>query len=135
MGILILGGFFLGFLIIYAIFALDYRSSAKKHQRMTYKEYLRISSVAPDKWRLYDGIYCYALYGERFPYEEIYMKSYFDSLRLGKKCLREMKRKENVDYTVARAKLLISWQEDINRYQEKYTEELKEMYKKNGTTT
>lgn len=111
------------FLLVYFIMATIYHldSDVRYGQKMSFRQYLRISCVAPEKWYIRDGCYCYLVYNK---YAEVYMKTYFDQIRL---CLLyEKKKKKDIDeiWAQERMKLIKSWQEDINNYHDDYLEQI-----------
>ena len=117
--------FAIGFAVslMYIIFALFYRSDAADHQRISYKEFIRISAVCPEKWHLEDE---YVIYTDaRWETTTIYMKSYFDCLRLNRLYKAEKKKSKNSILDRERAKLLKAWQQDINNYRDQYVEATK----------
>lgn len=117
--------------ILYIVFAIFYRCEIRNEQTMTLRQAFHISSVSPEKWDVYDSVYYCLIYksddGKESP---IYMKSYFDQLRLG--AFYRRKKREKLDSIQAkeRAKLIKEWQKDINHYQDKYMEHVKTYYKK-----
>ena len=57
-------------------------------------------------------------------YQNIYMKTYFDMLRLRKLYRRQRKHKTNIKLTNKRAKLIKEWQKDINNFHDDYLEQI-----------
>lgn len=117
--------------ILYILLAIFYRCGIRNEQTMTLRQAFHISSVSPEKWEVYDGIGCYLIYksdnGEEYI---IYMKSYFDRLRLGAFYRHQKRKKIDSIQAKERAKLIKEWQKDINHYQDKYMEHVKTYYKK-----
>ena len=117
------------FLLVYFIMATIYHldSDVRYGQKISFRQYLRISSVAPEKWYIRDGCYCYLVYNKDADISnrtEVYMRTYFDHLRL---CLLyEKEKKKDIDeiWTQERMKLIKSWQEDINKYHDNYLEQI-----------
>ena len=121
------------FLIGYGICALIYHTIANGHQKLSLKEYFRISACCPEKWMIFDGIYHYLHYypdGKTGDPTEIWMKTYFDELKLSLLYRSKNKRRLENMYARERAELLKQWQRDINDYQDKYMEQVKVYYKK-----
>ena len=121
--------FAIGFAVslMYIIFALFYRSDAADHQRISYKEFIRISAVCPEKWHIEDGYVTYREDPNSWWHDStrIYMKSYFDALRLNRLYKAEKKKSKNSILDRERAKLLKAWQQDINNYRDQYVEATK----------
>ena len=112
-------------LMIYAIFASCYRDDIKGYQTLTYKQFLRISCVAPEKWEIDDWTYCRIYYKtDEGNSVTIYMKSYFDNLRLLRDYNKHKKLIYNSYLVNERAKLIKSWQKDINNYHDDYLEQI-----------
>lgn len=114
-------------LCVYVILALCYRAESKDEQRITYREFVRISAVCPEKWHLENE---YVVYTEmtntlRDDSTRIYMKSYFDALRLNRLYKAEKKKSKNSILDRERAKLLKAWQQDINNYRDQYMDATK----------
>jgi hypothetical protein len=110
---------------MYAIFASCYHDHIKGYQTLTYKQFLRISCVAPEKWKIDDWVYC------RIDYKtddgntvSIYMKSYFDCLRLARVYNKHKSLIQTSHLANERAKLIKSWQKDINNYHDDYLEQI-----------
>lgn len=77
----------MSFLLVYFIMATIYHldSDVRYGQKISFRQYLRISCVAPEKWKIADGCDCYLHYKTgkyTYNYTNIYMKTYFDALRL-----------------------------------------------------
>ena len=113
------------YLIVATIYHLD--SDVRYGQKISFRQYLRISSVAPEKWDIRNSCYCYLVYNKDADISnrtEVYMRTYFDHLRL---CLLyEKKKKKDIDeiWAQERMKLIKSWQEDINNYHDDYLEQI-----------
>ena len=130
MGVIIITLLFsivVGTLFAFIILVLEYKSDSANYQRMTYKEFIRISAVCPEKWHIEDG---YVTYREDPNYwwhdsTRIFMKSYFDALRLNRLYKAEKKKSKNSILDRERAKLLKAWQQDINNYRDQYVEATK----------
>lgn len=125
--IVVLGTILLLLLISYVIFASLYIIEKHGKQTITFQQYLKISAVAPKKWEICDGAYCYLLYhsdGQPHIYTSVYMKTYFDCLRLSRIYHMHNKWKMEQVMDKERAKLIKSWQQDINDYHDDYLKEI-----------
>ena len=120
--ILIIPVFVVGF--IYTIFAVFYKIETVNEQAISFKQYLRISAVCPEKWEIIDGLYFYVYYNSNDGYTKLYMKTYFDQLRLGMLYKRKERKDINDIMAKERAKLIKQWQRDINSYQDRYMEQV-----------
>jgi hypothetical protein len=111
---------------LYLIFVAIYHIANKNEQKISYHQFLRISSVATEKWKIRDnGYYFLRYYDEDLDdYTEIYMSSFFDMLRLGRLYKKQKKRDFNISYMNERAKLIKMWQKDINNYHDDYLEQI-----------
>ena len=119
---------------MYASFASCYHNHIKGCQTLTYKQFLSISCVAPEKWEINDCIYCQIDYKtDEGNSVTIYMKSYFDNLRLARNYNRHKNLIHNSHLANERAKLIKSWQKDINNYHDDYLEQIG-VYLKEGKT-
>ena len=115
------------FVILYLMFVAVYHIDNKNEQKITYHQFLRISSVAPEKWELKDGFYYHLHYktGESANvYTNIYMKTFFDMLRLRRLYKKQKKKNYYSKYLDERAKLIRLWQKDINNYHDDYLEQI-----------
>jgi hypothetical protein len=115
------------FAILYLMFVAVYHIDNKNEQKITYHQFLRISSVAPEKWELTDDVYNHLHYktGENVhDYTDIFMKTYFDMLRLKRLYKKQKKKKYYSEYLDERAKLIKMWQKDINNYHDDYLEQI-----------
>lgn len=122
-------------LLLYIIFILMYKSEIHGKQTITFREFCRISAVAPEKWKIRDGAYCHLLYhhsrdNSDDEFIEIYMKTYFDYIRLSHMCSKRNKQKLEYKLEKERANLIKSWQLDINNYYDEYTNQIKVYHKK-----
>lgn len=120
-------GIIIVFVILYLIFAAIYHIDNKNEQKITYHQFLRISSVAPEKWELTDGVYYHLHYktGESVcSYTDIFMKTCFDMLRLKRLYKKQKKKNYYSKYLDERAKLIRLWQKDINDYHDDYLEQI-----------
>lgn len=113
-------------LTLYSISASCYHDHLKKgYQTLTYKQFLRISCVAPEKWKINDWGYCRIYYRtDEGNTVEIYMNSYFNNLRLAWYYNKYKKLMCNSYLANERAKLIKSWQKDINNYHDDYLEQI-----------
>lgn len=125
--VVILGTILLVSSMLYVIFAFIYISEKRGEQTITFQQYRKISAVAPKKWEICDGVYCYLLYhsdGQPHIYTSVYMKTYFDCLRLSRIYHIHNKRRIEQVMDKERAKLIKSWQQDINDYHDDYLKEI-----------
>ena len=102
-------------------------------QKISFRQYLRISSVAPKKWSIRNVCYCYLVYNKDDNMSnstEIYMRTYFDQLRLWFLYKRKERRDFNEMWTRERTKLIKAWQKDINNYHDDYLEQIGAYLKK-----
>lgn len=127
----ILSGIFICGAAIYGAFAGFWRSDAAGFQRVRYRELRSLMDVAPEKWRMDSFSSDYIVYKPTD--EKIYMKSYFDTLRLIRMIKKIRKHQERREYTAQRAVLLKHFQSDIDSYKQKLNETLKEMDKDAGS--
>ena len=125
-------GLFLFFSVFLGVALSMYHSEIKNKQTMSFKEYLRISACAPEKWEIYDdGATCHLVYhpsgypDECYERREIYMKSYIDYLRLCSLYKSQKKKGRDKIWTQERAELIKYFQRDINAYQKQYIKEMK----------
>lgn len=114
-------------IFVYALLAFIYKYENTEEQKITYRELVRLIPISPHKWELKNGLYAYAVYTDNNRSTNLYMKSYFDCLRL--QCLYNKSKKKSLDIILfkQRAELVKCWQKDINDYQERYMNELKKM--------
>ena len=116
------------FAIVYLMFATMYHIDNKNKQKITYHQFLRISSVAPEKWELTYGNYYHHLHYKTgksmYDYTDIFMKTYFDMLRLKRLYKKQKKKNYYSEYLDERAKLIKMWQKDINNYHDDYLEQI-----------
>ena len=115
---------------LYIIFALFYKIETVNEQAISFKQYLRISAVCPEKWEIIDGIYWYVYYNSNDNYVKLYMKTYFDQLRLGMLYKRKERKDINDIMAKERAKLIKEWQRDINSYRDQYVGQVGVYYQK-----
>ena len=125
--IVVLGTILLLSLMLYVVLAVIYIIEKRGEQTITFRQYRKISAVAPKKWEIYSGVYCYLLYhsdGDPHIYTKVYMKTYFDCLRLSR--IYHMHNKRRIEQVMdeERAKLIKSWQQDINDYHDDYLKEI-----------
>lgn len=112
-------------IIYHTVNAIIYHYDIKNEQKITYRQYLQISCVAPEKWNISGDTDCYLIYYcKEMGYQNIYMKTYFDMLRLRKLYRRQRKYKTNIKLTNKRAKLIKEWQKDINNFHDDYLEKI-----------
>ena len=107
---------------VYLFLVLDYRSDIKDEQTMSFSQFRSLYLVAPEKWYVRYCVTTRAFYGDT----PIYMKSYFDYLRLRCFAKKMMVNKQNKALMEERARLLKEWQQDINKFHEEGCDLLKE---------
>lgn len=113
------------YLILVALYHLD--SDVRYGQKISFRQYLRISCVAPEKWKIVDVCDCYLHYKTgkyTYNYTNIYMKTYFDALRLKRLYKKQQKREADAEYSSKRAELIKLWQKDINNFHDDYLEQI-----------
>lgn len=122
--LVIIAIFIVMILTFFIIEVLSYYSDIKDKHTIRFDDFLRLYSVAPDKWNtsyywevIYDGV-------------SIHMKSYLDSKRYKHWRNNKQQIELNRCLTNQQMELLKKWQKDINQYQEKYTSELNKMLTK-----
>lgn len=109
---------------IYWINASTYNERAREHQRLSYKQTLLLSSMVPEKWRFAStpalGYVEYCGDPDHWWRDctQIYMESYFDSLRLARFAKHRDKMSVNNKLQKEMAGLLKSWTEDIEKYRQ-----------------
>lgn len=110
--------------LFYLIRAIFFHHDKKGEQTITYNQFVKLYSIAPDKYYIEDGYV-------RYNCINIYMKTYFDAIRL--KIMRRNRDKKRLDTRLneERAKLLKLWQEDVNAYHDGYLNDIK-VYLKEG---
>lgn len=121
--------FALGFIatefVYHSVNAIIYHYEIRDDQKLTYHQYLQISCIAPEKWGISGDANCHLIYySKELAYQNIYMKTYFDMLRLRKLYRRQRKYKTNIKLTNERAELIKEWQKDINNYHDDYLEKI-----------
>ena len=102
-------------------------SDVRYGQKISFRQYLRISCVAPEKWKIVDVCDCYLHYKTgkyTYNYTNIYMKTYFDALRLKRLYKKQQKREADAEYSSKRAELIKLWQKDINNFHDDYLEQI-----------
>jgi hypothetical protein len=118
-------GFIASEFVYHFVIATIYHDDIKTEQKLTYHQYLQISCVAPEKWNISGDTDCHLIYYcKEMGYQDIYMKTYFDMLRLRKLYRRQRKHKTNIKLANKRAKLIKEWQKDINNYHDDYLEKI-----------
>jgi hypothetical protein len=94
----------------------------KDDQKITYDEFIKLASIAPKKWKIMDDCdYHYLRYDDT----HIYMKTYFDQLRLTRLKKKDDKLALESIMDKKRAELIKSWQSDIDNYRSEYTDAVK----------
>ena len=112
-------GFIATQIIYHSVNAIIYYCEKRNEQKITYKQYIRISSIAPEKWDIRcDGYYL------TYNNHVIYMSSYFDMLRLKRDYRKDQKGINDIKYVENRAKLIKEWQKDINNFHDDYLEQI-----------
>lgn len=121
-------GFVLFMLLLYAVFAIMYRSDAKDEIKISYNRFIKLYTMNPYKWDTrFDDCVFYEPHCKYFDYEKLYFKSYFDVLRY-----RNFKHKKESIITKNRVdvrtiRLIKYWQDDINQYKQNYYYEMQRM--------
>ena len=114
-------------LFIYMPFAVCYYVETNHHQRIKYEEFIKIAAVAPKKWEIAcDGDYYYLMYSDKDNVNIIYMKTYFDELKLTYSYKKHNKLIHESFINKERAKLIKLWQADINNYHNEYINNIKD---------
>lgn len=127
---IIITGILMGLLFVYLILATIYHldSDVRYGQKISFRQYLRISCVAPEKWKIVDVLCNCCLHYKTgkyaYDYTNIYMKTYFDALRLKRLYKKQQKREADAEYSSKRAKLIKLWQKDINNYHDDYLKQI-----------
>jgi hypothetical protein len=112
-------GFIATQITYHSVNAIIYYCEKRNEQKITYKQYVRISSIAPEKWAIIcDGYYL------TYNNHVIYMASYFDMLRLKRDYRKEQNEINDIKYVENRAKLIKEWQKDINNFHDDYLEQI-----------
>ena len=114
-------------ILIYTPFAMCYYIETNHHQRIKYGEFIKIAAVAPMKWEIAcDGDYYYLIYFNKNDENIIYMKTYLDELKLTHSYKKHKKLIHEASINKERAKLIKSWQTDINNYHDEYINNIKD---------
>lgn len=121
----VLSGIVLCGVITYACFAGFYRSDAGNAQRIRFKDFIRIYSVAPEKWEIYEDHLFYQT--DTWHNEAIYMKSYSDAIRIRRIYKKMEKLDARTRYSQKRAELLKMFSDDILSYNKRLNNALEEM--------
>lgn len=108
-------------IIIYLVHVYYYYDASKGYQKITYDEFIKLMAVAPEKWEISDWTYSCVYYN----YTIIYMKTYFDELRLAHAKKKGDKLILQSAMDKKRAELIKSWQSDINNYRSEYMDAVK----------
>lgn len=119
--VIIIPALFIGFIIYFTLALLYKYCIVNGGQTITYDEFIKLYTINPNAWSI-DWIDSVHYNGTC-----IYMKSYFDNIRLVIFKRRIEKQLHNKSYNRKRAELIEFWQKDIDDYKKKYTEELKNM--------
>ena len=108
---------------IYSIMLVDYHFFylQKNDQKITYDEFIKLASVAPEKWKIMDDCDYYLRYGDTC----IYMKTFLDELKLIHMAKKREKLKFESSMDKKRAELIKSWQSDIDNYRSEYMDAVK----------
>lgn len=108
-------------ILIYVANASSYYECISDEQTITFDEFIKLKAVAPEKWIISDCVYYCVYYGGT----RIFMKTYFDQLRLAraKKKYDDLELQSVMDKK--RAELIKSWQSDIDNYRSEYVDSVK----------
>lgn len=121
LAVIIIAALFMGSIIYFTLALLYKYCTVNGRQTITYDEFIKLYTINPNAWSI-DWIDSVHYNGTC-----IYMKSYFDNIRLVIFKRRIEKQLHNKSYNRKRAELIELWQKDIDDYKKKYTEELKNM--------
>lgn len=105
----------------YIFNAYCYYNYKEGYQTISYDEFIKLMVVAPEKWEIYNWAYCRVYYNNTV----IYMKTYFDELRLAHAKKKSDKLILQSAMDKKRAELIKSWQSDINNYRSEYMDAVK----------
>lgn len=105
---------------IYIVNAFCYYNDKEGYQTISYDEFIKLMAVAPEKWEISD-------WASRVYYNNtiIYMKTYFDELRLAHAKKKSDKLILQSAMDKKRAELIKSWQSDIDNYRSEYMDVVK----------
>lgn len=110
--------------LFYLFGAIFFHYDKKGEQTITYNQFVKLYSIAPNKYYIGDGYV-------KYNYINIYMKTYFDAIRLKIMCRNRDKKRLEARLDKERAELLKLWQEDVNAYHDGYLNDIK-VYLKEG---
>ena len=126
----VLCGIILSGLIVYACFASFWRGEADGHQRVRFRELKALIKVAPKNWRPDSVGSEYMVYVPT--HENIYMYSYFDTLRLSRMIKKIRKHEAQQSYNWERIALLNHFRSDVESDKKEVNDALITMYKDAG---
>ncbi len=107
--------------LVYLGFAFAYHDITGDSQKISYDEFIKLAAVAPEKWCISDWVYSCVYYDGT----KIFMKTYFDQLRLARLKKKDDKLAFQSAMDKKRAELIKSWQSDINNYRSEYMDAVK----------
>lgn len=107
-------------ILIYIFNAYCYYNDKEGYQTISYDEFIKLMAVAPEKWEISN-------WTGRVYYNNtiIYMKTYFDELRLAHAKKKSDKLILRSAMNKKRAELIKSWQSDIDNYRNEYMDSVK----------
>jgi len=108
-------------ILIYVANASSYYECISDEQTITFDEFIKLEAVAPEKWIISDWVYYCVYYGST----RIFMKTYFDELRLAHAAKKLDKLELQSAMDKKRAELIKSWQSDIDNYRSEYMDAIK----------
>lgn len=118
-------------ILIYTAFSIVYHLDTMNEQKITYKQFKAFYTISPEKWQIIDGCHYFASYNANNGHVNIYMRTYFENILLGKQLKKDINNHNNLEYTKARSKLISEWQNDIANYSQKSVGELRKKLKEN----
>lgn len=107
-------------LIVWVILCLLYKSEIKDEKTISFKQYLLLSSMAPDKWHTSEILECVSYGDNYYNAQRIYMKTYIDKLKLSRYIHKGEEARKCKKKTKDMVKLISSWNKDIEEYRKKY---------------
>ena len=102
-------------------------SKAPDYLKIKFKHFLTMYRINPNQWELYWDTVLYENYKEDI--HQWFYFSFIDFLRYKLFYKKKKKNKQKINADKKWEKVIISWQKDINNYQEKYTKELQSKIK------
>lgn len=107
--------------LVYLFLAFMYHDITGDSQKISYDEFIKLAAVAPEKWCISDWVYSCVYYDGT----KIFMKTYFDQLRLTRLKKKSDKLALESSIDKKRAELIKSWQSDIDNYRSEYMDTVK----------